>query len=43
MDGRARSEPRSVRYASFVGLDWPRQLRQLSELARFKVLKNIQF
>jgi hypothetical protein len=36
-------KPRPVRYASFVGLAWPRQLRRLSELARFKVFKNINF
>jgi hypothetical protein len=36
-------KPRSVRYASFVGVNWPRQLRRLSGLARFKVFKNITF
>jgi hypothetical protein len=35
-------KPRPVRYALFVGLTWPRQLRQLSELARFNILKNIK-
>jgi hypothetical protein len=33
-------KPRPMRYASFVGWAWPRQLRQLSELARFKVLNS---
>ncbi|CRI63715.1 hypothetical protein THIOKS11460017 [Thiocapsa sp. KS1] len=32
-----------MRYASFVGLAWPRQLRQLSVLARFKALKILNF
>jgi hypothetical protein len=36
-------EPRPARYALFVGLAWPRQLRQLSELARVNILKNIEF
>ncbi|HSO84677.1 hypothetical protein, partial [Thiocapsa sp.] len=39
----ASLKPRSVRNASFVGVVWPRQLRRLSELAQFKVFKNIQF
>ncbi|SDW46601.1 hypothetical protein SAMN05421783_104135 [Thiocapsa roseopersicina] len=28
-----------MRYASCVGVVWPRQLRRLSELVRFKVLR----
>jgi hypothetical protein len=32
-----------VRYAPFYGVVWPRQLRRLSELARFKVLKKLNF
>jgi len=38
-----RAKPRRVRYASFVGLAWPRQLRRLSQLARFKILKRLKF
>jgi hypothetical protein len=36
-------KPRPVRYASFVGLAWARQLPQLSELAWFNILENIEF